>query len=354
MTTPSISSFLDVLRDSQLLEPEQVEETVRDLTPGCDDASTLAPLLVKRGWLTDYQVDRLLRGRPQDLTLGPYRLLELLGEGGMGQVFKARHQRLNRLVALKIIRPERLLQNPEAIRRFHREALSAAALSHQNIVIIYDADEVNKVHYIAMEYVDGIDLARLVKETGPLPVAQACYFIRQAALGLQHAFAKGLVHRDIKPSNLLVTGPRGGKESLGPGRRQVGPGDETVRDSVSQPTESTQVPAVPPFWMSPNAQVKILDMGLARLTEHEADDPVLSSLTHEGSVVGTPDYIKPAILIWPTFVPISIAWAAPFTSCSPAGRHFPRAAPSKNFSCINWMIRSLWKSSGPTCLPAWS
>jgi serine/threonine-protein kinase len=293
MTTPSISSFLDVLRDSRLLEPEQVEETVRDLTPGCDDASTLAPLLVKRGWLTNYQADRLLRGRPQDLTLGPYHLLELLGEGGMGQVFKARHQRLNRLVALKIIRPERLLQNPEAIRRFHREAQSAAALSHPNIVIIYDADEVNKVHFIAMEYVDGIDLARLVKETGPLAVAQAGYFIRQAALGLQHAFVKGLVHRDIKPSNLLVTGPRGGRDSLGPGRRQVGPGDETIRDSVSKPTDSKQTTGSPPFWMSPNAQVKILDMGLARLTERETDDPVLSSLTHEGSVVGTPDYIAP-------------------------------------------------------------
>jgi len=177
MATPSIPVFLDALRDSQLLEPEQVEETARDLAAGCDDATVLAPMLVKRGWITEYQADRLLHGRPQDLTLGAYRLLELLGAGGMGQVFKARHLRLNRLVALKIIRPERLLQNPEAIRRFEREARSAAHLKHQNIVIIYDADKVNDVHFIAMEYVEGTDLARLVKEAGPLPVAQACHFV---------------------------------------------------------------------------------------------------------------------------------------------------------------------------------
>src|SRR4029077_5417656 len=170
MTTPSIPAFLTVLRDSQLLEAAQLEETERDLAAGCEDASTLAPLLVKRGWLTTYQADRLLQGRTQELNMGPYRLLELLGEGGMGQVFKARHQRLNRLVALKIIRPERLLQHPEAIRRFEREARAAATLQHPNIVIIYDADKVNNVHFIAMEYVDGTDLAKLVKETGPLPV----------------------------------------------------------------------------------------------------------------------------------------------------------------------------------------
>src|SRR5439155_22363615 len=121
-----------------------------------------------------------------------------------GQLFKARHKRLNRLAALKVIRPERLLQNPEAARRFEREARAAAHLHHPNIVIIYDADKVNDTHFIAMEYVEGTDLARLVKENGPLPLAQACNFIRQAALGLQHAYDKGLAHRDIKPSN-----PRG-------------------------------------------------------------------------------------------------------------------------------------------------
>jgi serine/threonine-protein kinase len=226
--------------------------------------------------------------------MGPYRLLETLGEGGMGQVFKARHQRLNRLVALKVIRPERLLQNPEATRRFEREARSAAQLQHPNIVIIYDADKVNDTHFIAMEYVDGVDLARLVKENGPLPVAQACSFIRQAALGLQHAYDRGLVHRDIKPSNLLVAAPRSGKDGLH--RRSIHPDDQPEKESASAPLpEGTSgIETIgPPFWMSPGAVVKILDMGLARLTETTDSDPVLSSLTHEGSVVGTPDYIAP-------------------------------------------------------------
>src|SRR5713226_1691683 len=264
MTTPSIPAFLTVLRDSQLLEAGQLEETSRDLAAGCEDASTLAPLLVKRGWLTNYQADRLLKGRPQDLTMGPYRLLELLGEGGMGQVFKARHQRLNRLVALKVIRPERLLQNPEAIRRFEREARAAASLQHQNIVIIYDADQVNDVHFIAMEYVEGTDLARLVKENGPLSVTIASNFIRQAALGLQHATERGMVHRDIKPSNLLVAAPRSGKEA---GLRRSLHGDPHEKGSMLQPLPdagtTTEAPA-PAFWKFPGAVVKILDMGLAR------------------------------------------------------------------------------------------
>jgi serine/threonine-protein kinase len=292
MATPSILEFLTALRDNQLLEPEQVEETARDLVAGCDDATILAPLLVKRGWITEYQADRLLHGRPQDLTLGAYRLLELLGEGGMGQVFKARHLRLNRLVALKIIRPERLLQNPEAIRRFEREARSAAQLKHQNIVVIYDADKINDVHFIAMEFVEGTDLARLVKDAGPLPVAQACHFIQQAAQGLQHAHEQGMVHRDIKPSNLLVTAPRAGKESLG---RKSLITNQSEKDSGLQPLPEAAASSgiANPSWMLPSAQVKILDMGLARLTEKTGDDPVLSSLTHEGSVVGTPDYIAP-------------------------------------------------------------
>jgi serine/threonine-protein kinase len=296
MTTPSIPAFLTILRDSQLLQATQLEETERDLVTGCEDASTLAPLLVKRGWLTNYQADRLLQGRPQDLTMGPYRLLELLGEGGMGQVFKARHQRLNRLEALKIIRPERLQQHPEAARRFEREALAAAKLQHPNIVIIYDADKINDIHYIAMEYVEGIDLARLVRENGPLPLAQACNFIRQAALGLEHASGRGMVHRDIKPSNLLVTAPRAGstaRRSLQVEDRSLTTGqvEEAVR-SGQEPAHQAGAPGSP-FWMSPGAVVKILDMGLARLTETTESDPVLSSLTHEGSVVGTPDYIAP-------------------------------------------------------------
>src|SRR5262249_33547527 len=154
------------------------------------------------GWLTPYQANQLLPGRGQELVLGSYILLERLGEGGMGQVFKARHRNLGRTVAVKLIRKERL-DNPDAIKRFEREVRAAAALGHPNIVRAYDADRIGGTHLLVMECVEGAtDLGRLVKKNGPLPAEQACEYVRQAALGLQHAYERGLVHRDIKPHNL--------------------------------------------------------------------------------------------------------------------------------------------------------
>src|SRR5262249_8564233 len=128
---------------------------------------------------------------------------ERLGEGGMGQVFKARHRKLGRVVALKLIRKDRLA-GPESVRRFYHEIRAASRLVHPNIVHAEDADEIGVLQFFAMEFVDGTDLAKLAKEHGPLPVDRACDYVRQAALGLQHAFERGLVHRDIKPANLLL------------------------------------------------------------------------------------------------------------------------------------------------------
>jgi tRNA A-37 threonylcarbamoyl transferase component Bud32 len=177
-----------------------------------------------------------------------YEILEPLGEGGMGLVFKARHRRLEREVALKLIRPEQLA-NPKAIERFHREAQAAARLSHPNIVSVYDAAEIEGTYFLVMEYVAGTDLAALVQRHGPLPVSLACEYVRQAALGLQHAFERGLVHRDIKPANLLLT--------------------------------------------ADGTRVKILDMGVARLPQVDELDPSLSELTETGAVLGTPAYLAP-------------------------------------------------------------
>src|SRR5262249_57981786 len=129
-----------------------------------------------------------------------------LGEGAMGRVYKARHQVMNRTVALKIIRKERLT-NEHAANRFYREVRAAAQLVHPHIVLAYDAGQVGDKYFFAMEYIDGIDLSRLIKQSGPLPWAVACEYVRQAALGLQHAHERGLVHRDIKPANLLLTRP---------------------------------------------------------------------------------------------------------------------------------------------------
>lgn len=182
-----------------------------------------------------------------------YRILDQLGAGGMGVVYKAEHRMMGRTVALKVMAPH-LTAKPDAVERFRREVKAAAQLSHANIVTAHDADEADGLHFLVMEFVDGISLDRLVARKGPQPVAMACHFARQAALGLQHAFEKGMIHRDIKPQNLVVTR---------------------------------------------KGQVKILDFGLARFargTEPEVEagaKPPLAPLTAASLLMGTPEYLSP-------------------------------------------------------------
>jgi serine/threonine protein kinase len=247
MLLDSSVDLVDALRLAHLLEPQQLDELTSDLGAHASDPRTLARDLIQRGWLTAFQANLLLQGRGQELLLGSYVLLERIGAGGMGQVFKAKNWKLGRIVALKVIKKERLA-NEDAVRRFHREIRAAAQLSHPHIVMAYDADEVHGTHFFAMEYVEGTDLAKLVKQHGPIPAPQACDWIRQAALGLQHAHECGLVHRDIKPHNLLLT-----------------------------------VQGV----------VKVLDMGLARLQPVGDDTDLSGTMTGEGVVMGTPDYMAP-------------------------------------------------------------
>jgi serine/threonine protein kinase len=206
MQPESTASLVEALRAARLLEPSQLEE-LEGLRQRFSDSQGLARELVRRGWLTAYQAKHLVKGRGGDLVLGSYVLLDRLGKGGMGQVFKARNWKLGRIVAVKLVRKERLVDDA-AVRRFHREIQATAALSHPNIVQAYDADEVRGTHFFVMEYVAGEDLACHVRQHGPLTVAAACDCIRQAALGLQHAHEKGMVHRDVKPHNLLRT-PQG-------------------------------------------------------------------------------------------------------------------------------------------------
>jgi eukaryotic-like serine/threonine-protein kinase len=142
---------------------------------------------------------------PADLAHHPkFEILQMLGQGGMGAVYKARHKVMDRIVALKIINAQ-LVSSDMAVERFRREVQAAAKLQHPSIVAAYDADQAGSTHFLVMEFVEGIDLAQHVKRKGPLPAAHACHFIRQAALGLQHAHEKGMVHRDIKPHNLMLT-----------------------------------------------------------------------------------------------------------------------------------------------------
>ncbi len=176
--------------------------------------------------------------------LGPYELLDKLGEGGMGAVYKARHEHLDKLVAVKVL-PLQFTQQPDSVSRFKREMKAVGKIDHPNIVRAMDAGEINGVHFLAMEYVEGSDLTQLVKAKGVLSAQNACKVIRQAAVALTAAHAAGLVHRDIKPSNLLV---------------------------------------------AKTGQVKLLDLGLALLGE---DAGYTTEVTAAGQAFGTPDYMAP-------------------------------------------------------------
>lgn len=188
---------------------------------------------------------------PAAAMIREYKLLAKLGEGGMGAVYKALHTRLDKTVALKVLPADRM-RDTAAVARFQREMKAVGRLEHPNIVRAMDAGEADGMHYLVMEYVPGVDLSDISRRVGPLPLADACELVRQAALGLQEAHEHGMVHRDIKPSNLILAQPR---------RKQ-------------------EVPSV-----------KILDLGLALLSE--AFSPDQPGLTSTGQMMGTLDYMAP-------------------------------------------------------------
>jgi serine/threonine protein kinase len=261
----TVGDFVESLRQNRLLEPDQLDDLTRNQQTRYPDPRSMARHLIQVGWLTPYQVNQVLTGKGQNLMMGSYAIMERLGEGGMGIVFKARNWKLGRVVALKIIRREHVANN-DAVRRFRREIQAVANLSHPNIVSAHDADQVGDTHFFVMEYVDGNNLSNLLKQAGPPPVSVACDYIRQVASGLQQAHERGMVHRDIKPANLLVTKPDNAASRM--------PG-------ISQP----------PTAYGPT--IKILDMGVARLIQLPDDHDSISALTKEGRVVGTPDYMAP-------------------------------------------------------------
>ena len=210
------------------------------------DDQQLANKLVELGRLNSWQAGQLLEGRAK-FNLGPYRIVDSLGQGGMGQVFKAEHGVMKRVVAVKVL--PRSKCTPEAIASFTREIRALARLDHPCLVRALDAGQDGNVHYLVTEYVPGIDLRKLVRRDGPLSMQAAANIISQVAEGLQHAHEQGLIHRDVKPGNILVM---------------------------------------------PDGHAKLLDLGLSGSLKGDAeDDP------RYGQIVGTVDYLSPDHIKFP-------------------------------------------------------
>ena len=239
------SDLLPIIRNSGVLSEKLFLEIRARVLAGDypNDSRQLAQRLVRDGLLTEYQTRRFLNGKSHGLLVGKYVILDRLGSGSMGRVYKAHHQLMGRVVALKIIAPE-IVTNERVVARFQREMRLVGRLDHPNVVRAYDADQSNGILYIVMEYVTGQSLGQRLKE-GPLAPVDAVTYAAQAALGLAHAHEQGIVHRDVKPSNLLLNDER---------------------------------------------QVKVLDLGLGVLMD---GDTHATFATADGIAVGTVDYMSP-------------------------------------------------------------
>ncbi len=271
MSVVSSGSLMDVLRDTGLLSREQQHELVRLANGRCNEARPLAKLMVQRGWLTIFQINQILAGRGSQLVVGPYHIMDRLGQGGLSSVYRARHSVHEWEVALKVIQPE-VIANAEGRKQFLSEMEAMARLEHPNIVQFCDTDEFGDTFYYAMEYVEGTDLGKYVRLTGLLPIAEACDYIRQTALGLQHAHERNLIHRDIKPVNLYLT-------------HLQTPAPKKPSAWAAYENPEPRKKGVP--------QIKILDWGLASLRSPRgmSGEKMIEHLAK--GVIGTADYLSP-------------------------------------------------------------
>jgi serine/threonine protein kinase len=247
----TVAEFATSIYQSGLLSQEEIDELKQRIAasdlPG--DSREVASKLVDEGKLTRYQASVLLKASKDPLLVDNYVILDTLDTGGMGLVFKAVHRSMDRVVALKLL-PAAMMSARDTVKRFRREVKAAAALQHPNIVAAYDADESKEIAYLVLEYVEGTNLFRRVREHGPLSVAAAADCIRQAASGLVYLHSRGIIHRDVKPANLIL-----------------------AKDGT----------------------VKLLDMGLVRFASSEdlSCAEMDQELTQAGIVIGTVAYMSP-------------------------------------------------------------
>jgi serine/threonine protein kinase len=241
----SVEEFLKTVLRSGLLDRHRLDAVLAAATPGQrETAQALADYMVRNGRLSRYQARKLLRGAFAGLLLGPYQVLAPIGKGGMGVVYLARDERDGRLAALKVLSPHKA--EGRMLARFRREMQISRKVSHPNVALTYDSGEYNGAHYIAMEYIPGKNLYRLVTGEGPLRTARAARLFAEVASGLHHAHDIGLIHRDLKPSNIMVT---------------------------------------------PHDHAKVLDLGLAIIQGEKVVDPAITG--GQGYIVGSMDYIAP-------------------------------------------------------------
>lgn len=207
MGTPSLVAFRRSAVASGLLTAadfDRAEDSLRMAGESLPLATTrqVAEALIAAGLLNRWQASQLMNGRTR-FRLGPYRVLDSIGQGGMGQVFKAEHLWMGRIVAIKVLPREKCTD--DALERFSREIRTQARLDHPNLVRALDAGHDGNVYYLVTEYVPGADLRRLVRRQGKLSLGSAAHVVSQAAKGLAYAHAQGILHRDVKPGNVLVT-----------------------------------------------------------------------------------------------------------------------------------------------------
>jgi serine/threonine protein kinase len=239
-------AFLRTVLRSGLLDRATLQSELRAVPlDRRGDADALADHLIKIGKLTRFQAHKMLKGASLGLVLGPFHILAPIAKGGMGTVYLARDTRSDHMVALKVLPPRRAREEEWLLTRFRREMEMCQCVAHPHIAWTCEVGVCQGVYYIAMEYIPGKSLYRLVADEGPLPVARAARLFAEVTSALDHAHTRGLIHRDLKPSNIIVT---------------------------------------------PNDHAKLLDLGLALMEGEDAHREIIGG---QGYVLGTMDYIAP-------------------------------------------------------------